>query len=63
MRRRPFPLYKPKTPCRADDPRVPYAGCGCDTCKHVRDAREGDVEEAHWQRVGELVGINKVEKV
>jgi len=54
---RPFPLRVPKKPHRADDRLVPFAWCGCTTCKAIRDQREADEEAAHWTRVGELLGM------
>lgn len=52
------PLRIPKTPHRAGDRLVPVPGCGCETCVAERNRREADADVAHWQRVGEIVGID-----
>jgi hypothetical protein len=47
----------PASPHRPDDRLVPVPDCGCSTCVAARDAQANALDEAHWQRIGDLVGI------
>jgi hypothetical protein len=40
------------------DRLVPVSGCGCTTCVKVRDARENAAIDAHYDKVGNLLGLD-----
>lgn len=56
--RRGRPLRVPLRPHVRGERGVPHPHCGCETCIVVRNEQRADAEGVHWQRVGEIVGVD-----